>query len=123
MPAGVRPRDILGIKGEANRITLTPVGRNAGGPKSLEGVGGYNEGDDTEGDLVELCERTPGLTLHFSQERVNARSQEASQAKKHHHAPENNFGPHLSVNAKDIQTESLANVTHGVIAQVTEARI
>ena len=36
---------------------------------------------------------------------------------------ENNFGPHLSVNAKDIQTESLANVTHGVIAQVTEARI
>ena len=123
VPTRIRPNNVLRIEGETDRIALPPVGRQTGRPQRLEGVGSQNESHDAEGDLVKARQRTEGFALHFGDECIKARCQEHSQTEEHHHAPEHDFGPHLSVNAEDVKTEALTHVAHGVIAQVAERHV
>jgi hypothetical protein len=122
-PAVRRPDHILRVEGEADRVTLAPKRRNAGGPEGLEAVRGDDGRDDAEGDAVELRHRTEGLALEFGHEGVEARGEVDGETEKEDDAPEDDFGPELGVDAEDVKTEALADVTHGVVAVVAEAHV
>ena len=99
---------------------MTIERRNAGRPQSLERVGSQNESHRQARHLEVLRRRAPSLALHVGNQCIHTRSKVHCQTKEKYHAPEHNFGPEIRVDTKDVQTETLTDVSSCVVTVVAE---
>ena len=113
-PTVRRPNNVLRIPRKAPRISLPPVWRKTGRPSRLKSVRSKNEGDNAEGDLHKASRRTPPFAFEFRDECIKTRSKEKCESEKHHHTPEDDFRPHLSVESHDFKTKALSHITSGM---------